>query len=104
MIVFTIADEADQQFATVMDGRRVTIRLRYNVTVDRWSFDLSIDDLPVLHGRRIVTGIDLLAPFAFGIGLFIAAPIKVGSMPDRDDLPNGNVKLFHLTEDELEAA
>lgn len=104
MIVFTIADEADQQFATVMGGRRVTIRLRFNVTIDRWSFDLSIDDLPVLHGRRIVTGIDLLEPFAFGIGLLIAAPIKTGSLPDRGDLPNGNVKLFHLTEDELEAA
>lgn len=104
MIVFTIADEADQQFSTVLGGRRVTIRLRYNVTMDRWSFDLSIDDLPVLHGRRVVTGIDLLEPFGFGIGMLVAAPIKVGSLPGRSDFPNGNVKLFHLTEDELEAA
>lgn len=103
MIVFTIADEADQQFATILNGRRVTIRLRYNVTVNRWSFDLSIDDLPVLHGRRIVTGIDLLEPFQFGIGTLIAAPIKPGSLPDRDDLPNGNVKIFHATEAEIEA-
>lgn len=103
MITFTIADEADQQFATVLNGRRVTIRLRYNVTVDRWSFDLSIDDLPVLHGRRIVTGIDFLEPFQFGIGMLIAAPVKPGSLPDRADLPNGNVKLFHATEDELAA-
>lgn len=98
MIVFEIADEADQQFATILNNRRVTIRLRYNVSVGRWSFDLSLDDLPVLHGRRIVTGIDLLEPFAFGIGMLVAAPIKPGSIPDRDDLPNGNVKLFHLTE------
>lgn len=103
MITFKIADEADQQFATVLNGRRVTIRLRYNVMTDRWSFDLSIDDLPVLHGRRIVTGIDLLEPFQFGIGMIVAAPIKQGSLPDRDDLPNGNVKLFHLMEDELAA-
>lgn len=103
MITFTVADEADQQFATVLNGRRVTIRLRYNVTIDRWSFDLSIDDLPVLHGRRIVPGVDLLEPFRFGIGMLAAAPIKTGSLPGRTDLPNGNVKLFHLTEDELAA-
>jgi hypothetical protein len=103
MITFTIADEADQQFATILNGRRVTLRLRYNVTVDRWSFDLSIDDQPVLHGRRIVAGIDLLEPFQFNIGMLVAAPIKAGSIPGRNDLSNGNVKLFHLTEDELAA-
>lgn len=103
MITFKIAEHPDQQFATILNGRRVTLRLRYNVTTERWSFDLSIDDLPVLHGRRIVTGVDLLAPFGFGIGMIVAAPIKPGSEPDRTSLPNGNVKLFHLTADELAA-
>ena len=103
MITFDITDHADQQFATVLNGRRVTMRLRYNVTTDRWSLDLSIDDLPVLHGRRIVCGVDLLEPFDFGIGMLVAVPIKAGSEPTRDDLPNGNVKLFHMTADELAA-
>lgn len=104
MITFKIAEHADQQFATILNGRRVTLRLRYNVTTNRWSFDLSIDDLPVLHGRRIVCGVDLLAPFDFGIGMIVAAPIKTGSEPDRASLPNGNVKLFHLMmADELAA-
>jgi hypothetical protein len=101
MIAFIIADEPDQQFATILNNRRVTLRLRYNVTTDRWSLDLSIDDLPVLTGRRIVCGVDLLEPFDFGIGMLVAAPIKAGAEPTRDDLPNGNVKLFHLMPGEL---
>jgi hypothetical protein len=104
MIEFTVADEADQQFATVLNNRRVTLRLRYNVTTDRWSFDLSIDDLPVLHGRRIVPGVDLLAPFGFGIGMIFAAAVKPGAEPNRYDLPAGNVRIFHATEAEVEAA
>lgn len=104
MIEFTVINEADQQFGTVINGRRVTLRLRYNVTSDRWSFDLSIDDLPVLHGRKIVTGVDLLAPFGFGLGAIFAVPEKEGSEPDRTNLVNGNVRLYHATDAEIAAA
>lgn len=101
MIEFSIIDEADQQFATVLDGRRVTIRLRYNLSVDRWNMDLSIDDLPVLIGRRVVTGIDLIAPFNFGIGAIFALAEKDGALPDRNNLPRGIVRLYHASEAEL---
>lgn len=101
MIEFSIIDEADQQFATVLDGRRVTIRLRYNVSTDRWNMDLSIDDEPVLIGRRVVTGIDLIAPFNFGIGAIFALPEKDGAMPDRNSLPRGIVRLYHASEAEM---
>lgn len=101
MIAFRIANLPDQQFATVLNGRRVTIRLRYNVTVDRWSFDLSIDDLPVLYARRIVTGVDLIEPFKFGLGLIFALDVTVGADPNRVQLPNGEVRLYHATEEEL---
>jgi len=101
MIEFSIIDEADQQFATVLEGRRVTIRLRYNVTIDRWSFDLAIDDQPVLTGRRIVTGIDMLAPFNLGIGAMFALAEKDGAVPDRNNLPRGIVRLYHASEAEM---
>ena len=103
MNVFRITDHADQQFGTIIDGRRVTIRLRYNQTSDRWSFDLSIDDTPVLHGRRVVTGIDLLAPFGLGLGMLIAAAVTPSARPGRAALPAGEVRLYHLTENEAEA-
>ncbi len=98
---FQILDQADQQFGTIIGGRRVTIRLRYNPTSDRWSFDLSIDDSPVLHGRRVVTGIDLLAPFDFGLGVIFAASVTDDAEPDRAALPNGTVRLFHATAEEV---
>lgn len=104
MIQFKIADHADQQFATILNNRRVTLRLRYNVTAERWTLDVSIDDLPVLTGRKIVTGVDLLAPFKLGIGLIFALPAKPGSVPNRNDLPLGNVRLYHATEAEYDAA
>lgn len=103
MIEFTVADAADQQFSAILNNRRVTLRLRYNVTTDRWSFDLSLDDLPVLQGRRIVTGVDLLAPFNFGIGSIFAYPASEGQIPDRTGLPAGRVRLYHATPAEIEA-
>ena len=104
MLTFTITDAADQQFGTIIHNRRVTIRLRWNVTSRKWSFDLAIDDLPVLHGRRIVTGIDMLAPFHFGIGLLFALPTVPGAVPGRDELATGEVRLYQASREEFASA
>jgi hypothetical protein len=104
MNVFNVVDYADQQFGTIINGRRVTIRLRYNTTMDRWSFDLSIDNLPVLTGRRIVTGVDLLKPFNLGLGAIIAVAVTPGAVPDRAALPAGTVLLIQASDAEIEAA
>ena len=104
MLTFSITDSADQQFGSIIESRRVTIRLRWSVTSGRWSFDLAIDDLPVLHGRRVVTGIDLLAPFHFGIGALFALPTVAGAAPGRDELANGEVRLYQASREEIAAA
>lgn len=104
MQVFPITNHADQQFGTIINNRRVTVRLRYNVTTDRWSFDLSLDDMPVLYGRRIVTGIDLLAPYRLGIGMFFAGGNNDRAVPGRNALPSGEVIFFQVTEAEFEAS
>jgi hypothetical protein len=101
MIEIPVIDAADQQMAATLGGRRVTLRLRYNVNADRWTFDLSIDDVPVLTGRKIVTGIDLLAPFKFGIGLLFADDGGKGILPGRTELPRGLVRLYHASEAEI---
>lgn len=103
MIEFIIEDQPDQQFSIILENRRVTMRLVYNQTSERWSFDMSIDDLPILHGRRIVTGVDLLKSFDFGVGVLFAAPMLDGFIePDRTGLVDGRVKIFHTTETEIE--
>ena len=100
----TIIDQADQKFAAILAGRRCSFRVRYNGTSDRWTFDLSIDDVPVLYGRGIVTDVDLIEPFSFGIGAIFAAVVTEGAAPDRTGLPAGTVKLYHATEAEIAAA
>lgn len=104
MNIFNVVDYADQQFGTIINGRRVTIRLRYNATTDRWSFDLSIDNLPVLTGRRVVTGADLLAPFNLVLGAIFAYAVTPGAVPDRAALPAGTVLLIQASDAEVEAA
>lgn len=104
MIEFRILDEPRQKFSVVLNRRRVTFELWYNVTTQRWSMDLAIDGAPVLHGRRIVTGVDLLAPFSFGIGILFAWPEVTGAVPDRQALPLGTVRLYHTTQEEVDAS
>lgn len=104
MTEFEIANEADQQFATILENRRVSFRLRYSETSDRWSLDLSVDDLPVLMGVRIVTGVDLLSPYNLGLGILFALPsAEDDAPPNRTNLPSGVVRLYHTTDEEVEA-
>lgn len=101
--VFRIIDAADQRFSAVLNGRRCTMRIRYNPTVDRWSFDLSIDDKPALYARRLVAGVDLLEPFDLGLGLLVVTSGRRPEIiePGRQELVNGLVKLYHFVEEDL---
>lgn len=102
MIEIQIAENPDQRFALTLGTQRVTMRVRYNTLIDRWSFDLAIDDVPVLTGRRIVIGVDLLAAFPqFDLGVLFATDNVAGSMPGRFDLPNGKVRFYQATEAEI---
>ena len=105
-VEFTIIDAADQMFSAILGRKRTTLRIRYNPTNNRWSFNLSIDDKPVLHGRRIVTGINLLAPYDFDVGLIFAGSERENFYPEpgRPELIGGIVKLCHCMEEDLEEA
>lgn len=103
MIQFILKSHPKQRFSVLLDRKRVTFQLWYSLTTDRWSMDLSIDDKPIIHGRRIVTGVDLLAPFHLGIGVIIAFSAN-NSTPNRENLPNGTVGLFYASREELNAS
>ncbi|KAA0970805.1 hypothetical protein FPY71_10035 [Aureimonas fodinaquatilis] len=100
---FVVTNDADQQFTVVLNGRRCTIRIRYNVTAERWMMDLSIDDTPVLTGRRLVVGSDLLAAYDFGLGSIFLLSETGETNPGRDELPGGMVRMYHATPAEIAA-
>lgn len=104
MLEFKITDEPNQRFSMILNNRRVTFRLWWSRVTDRWSFDLAIDDQPVITGRKIVNNVDLLRRFHLGIGSLFCVPIMFDAEPDRMGLPNGNCKLFHATQAEIDAA
>lgn len=96
-----ITSAPSQAFTTTLSDKRCDFRVDYSTWADRWSFDLSVEGVPVLAGRRIVTGVDLIAPFRLGIGSIIAAGWgDQEAEPNRDNLPSGVVRLFHVGEEE----
>lgn len=104
MLEFRITQDPNQQFAMILNGRRVTFRLWWSRVTDRWSLDLAMDDVPIVTGRKIVNNVDLLRRFNLDIGALFCVPIMAGAVPDRTNLPNGNCKLFHATQAEIDAA
>lgn len=102
---FHIIDASRQTFSAVLNRRRCTISLAYNVTTRRWSMDLSIDGTLMLAGRRLVHDTDLLAPWRFDIGSIFASDWEgKGREPDYDALVNGRTRLLHVTPAEIDAA
>lgn len=98
-----LSADPDQRFSVSLNSRRVTFRFRYNVSFDRWTFDLAIDDVPILYGRRVVTGVDLLKPFGLGIGALVARAMTPDAVPDRQGLPRRSVRLYSVTQADLDA-
>jgi hypothetical protein len=99
-----IIDAPSQSFTTTLSGRRCDFVVNYSTWANRWSFDLDVDGVRVLSGRRIVLGVDLVAPFGLGIGSIVAAPWgDDAAEPGRTELPSGRVRLFHLDPEEVAA-
>lgn len=99
-----IIDAPSQRFTTTLSGFRCDFLVNYSTWADRWSFDLDIEGVRVLSGRGIVLGVDLVAPFNFGIGGIVAAPWgEDAALPGRTELPSGRVRLFHYEPDAVAA-
>lgn len=91
-----VMDVPRQVFSTIINGRKVTIRMAYSASVSRFSMDLSIDETPVLTGRKMVANVDLLEPFDLGIGkLFVVGPKDYTTEPTMEAFAAGTVKLYN---------
>lgn len=99
-----IIDAPSQAFSTTLAGKRCDFVVNYSTWANRWSFDLDVESVRVLSGRRIVLGVDLIAPFNLGIGSLVAAPWGDEDVePGRTELPSGRVRLFHYDPNEVSA-
>jgi hypothetical protein len=93
----TIIDAPSQAFTTTLAGKRCDFVVNYSTWADRWSFDLDVDGVRAVSGRKIVVGTDLIAPFGLGIGAIVAAPWgDDAAEPGRTELPSGRVRLFQI--------
>jgi len=104
IVELPIISAASQIFTTVLSNRLCMFLVNFSETSKRWSFDLWIENEIALQGRRIVTGVDLIAPFEFGIGELHAVPVQPGIEPGRDELPAERVRFVQVVYSDDEAA
>ena len=51
-------------FPVNLDGNQYRFRVRWNVTAEAWFLDIEgVSNTVSIHGIRLVTGVDLLAPY-----------------------------------------
>lgn len=102
LVPFT--SDYDQSFTTTLDGVRYVIDARWNERGQVWTFDLTreSDQVLLLAGVSMLSGQDLLAPYALGIGGLVVTDLSNNSTdPGPDDLGDRAAVVF-LNNDELQ--
>lgn len=85
-----------QRLETYLSDTAVSIELLWNGYSERWSMAMFVQGVEKLRGRRLVTGVDLIAPYQLGIGrLFLVDWEGKGASPGRAELPAGVFRLIH---------
>lgn len=92
-----LLDQPSQTMDVAMNGQRVKFHFKYNTRSDHWTFDLYRGNVALLHGKKLVLGIDLLERYSFGLGSVLChrfinreEPIE----PNRSNLPKRDVRLY----------
>jgi hypothetical protein len=101
MQIIPVVAAYDQAVSLIMGAQRVTLRLWYNVTTERWNLDLSRDGAPVLTGKRMPLGTDVLAAHGLGMGALLFHSDKPGAVADYESVVSGAVQLIHVEPEEL---
>ncbi|MEM7279629.1 MAG: hypothetical protein AAF385_16070 [Pseudomonadota bacterium] len=78
---------------------RLGFHFKYIHDLDRFAFDLTINDLPRLYGMTVLTGHNLLAPFGFNVGALFAVDMSgKGKSPGLTEIMEHSVRIFHFSE------
>lgn len=101
MIEIRLTDSPDQEFSLSLEGKAVTMRVRWNGTANHWHMDLNVEGVTVLNGKRIVLESDLVEPYRFGIGRIFAVAATDGAEPTRDAFADRSVRLYQANDADL---
>lgn len=104
MELINLTDAPDQVFSLVVGLRRITVRVYWHSVPGQWLMDLSIDDEPLVQGRPLRLNRLTLRPFKLGIGDFLLTDASTGSLPNRETLARGDVRMVWVSEEEINAA
>ena len=87
-----------QQLSTTLARQDCDITIRYDDRANRWALDLVVNGKPVLAGRFIHLGVDLLQRLRLDMGMLFAVSWEAGAEPGWTELPAGRVRLLHYEE------
>ncbi len=91
---------ASQRFSVPNTGQeRMVFHFKYITLVDRWMFDLTLDDEAVILGQKVVLNVNLFAPYGLGIGALFAYDVEEkNNRAGYNEIASGAVRLYHMTE------
>lgn len=85
-----------QDFSTVVDGDSVDFEFRYNVSLDRFYFNLFINDIEMISGRILNSDVDLLKGYpAVNIGSLFCKDYDLKERtPNLENISSGDVRVY----------
>lgn len=94
-------DNPGQKFSTIVSGVRVTFDFRYNTTTERFYFSMSANDVTLLQGRTLQTGVDVfngITSVAATYGALVAVDTEAkGREATLENIAAGDVRVFLVT-------
>jgi hypothetical protein len=102
--ILPFTDEPAQSFTVALGGSKFLIDARYNDIAGFWTFDVTAQtsQVQLVAGVPILIGQDLLAPYALGIGGFLATDTASGGVDAGPDDLGVRVTVTWLSEAELQ--
>lgn len=91
-----VLDHPDQEFLIRLGNKDIRIKLLFNPSSNRWTMDIWINENLALCGRKIITGIDIIARYELEIGHIYAIDTRASpAQPERYSFTSGDVRLVH---------
>ncbi|MEM7651879.1 MAG: hypothetical protein AAF220_01735 [Pseudomonadota bacterium] len=103
MFTVNLLDTPDQEFSVFVDRARLTIRVRYNLRLDRWTLDVSRDSVPLAQGIRMVRGVDLFLDISEISSAVYVTLTGLSLEPSAAAMTDGEMKLLFLTQEDNES-